>query len=45
MNKDFLHVNDLNESEFNELIDIAHSVKKKFKDNIDYSPLSRKQWQ
>ena len=42
MNKDFLHVNDLNESEFNELIDIAHSVKKKFKDNIDYSPLSRK---
>ena len=42
MNKDFLHVNDLNESEFNELIDIAHSVKKKFKHNIEYLPLSRK---
>ena len=42
MNKDFLHVDDLNEADFYELIDIAHSIKKKFKDNADYSPLSRK---
>ena len=42
MNKDFLHVNDLSELEFYEIINIAHNIKQKFKKNEDYSPLSRK---
>ena len=42
MKKDFLHVNDLSESEFYNIIDVAHWIKKKFKDNADYSPLSKK---
>ena len=42
MKKDFLHVNDLSESEFYNIIDVAHWIKKKFKDNVDYSPLSKK---
>ena len=42
MNKDFLHINDLTQSEFYEIIDVAHWIKKQFKENVDYSPLSRK---
>jgi len=42
MNKDFLHVNDLSELEFYEIINIAHNIKQKFKKNEDYSPLCRK---
>ncbi len=42
MNKDFLHINDLNQSEFYEIIEIAHWIKKQFKENTDYSPLSKK---
>ena len=42
MNKDFLHINDLSQSEFYEIIEIAHWIKKQFKENTDYSPLSKK---
>ena len=42
MKKDFLHVNDLSESDFYSVIDTAHWIKKQFKVNADYSPLSKK---
>jgi len=42
MKKDFLHVNDLSESDFYSVIDAAHWIKKQFKANAEYSPLSKK---
>ena len=42
MNKDFLHVNDLNKTEFEEIIENAKTVKSKFKNNENYHPLTNK---
>ena len=42
MMKDFLHVNDLNKTEFEEIIQISHWIKKKFKINEKFSPLENK---
>jgi len=42
MEKDFLHVNDLSYSEFNEIIEISKWIKNEFKKNSSFSPLERK---
>ena len=41
MEKNFLHVNDLNKAEFEELIDLSHWIKSKLKQN-NYSPMRNK---
>ena len=42
MNKNFLHINDLNAEEFHEIIEIAKWIKEKFKNEDNYSPLLNK---
>ncbi len=42
MDKDFLHVNDLNKIEFEEIMQNAKTVKSKFKNNEPFAPLSNK---
>ena len=42
MDKDFLHVNDLNKMEFEEIMQNAKTVKSKFKNNEPFAPLSNK---
>ena len=42
MKKDFLHVNDLTYSEFNEIIEISMWIKNKFKQGSLFSPLTNK---
>jgi len=42
MKKDFLHVNDLNHSEFNEIIEISKWVKNEFRQNSSFAPLKNK---
>ena len=42
MDKDFLHVNDLNKIEFEEIMQNAKTVKSKFKNNEPFSPLANK---
>ena len=42
MKKDFLHVNDLTYSEFNEIIEISMWIKNKFKQGSPFSPLTNK---
>ena len=42
MNKDFLHVNDLSQSEFNEIIEISKWIKAEFKENSSFAPLKNK---
>ena len=42
MNKNFLHINDLNAEEFHEIIEIAKWIKAKFKNEDNYSPLLNK---
>ena len=42
MNKDFLHVNDLSQSEFNEIIEISKWIKAEFKKNSSFAPLKNK---
>ena len=42
MKKDFLHVNDLTYSEFNEIIEISMWIKNKFKQGSSFSPLTNK---
>ena len=42
MNKNFLHINDLNTEEFHEIIEIAKWIKAKFKNEDNYSPLLNK---
>ena len=40
MDKNFLHIDDLNETEFKEIIQNAKNVKSKFKNNEDFFPLA-----
>ena len=42
MDKDFLHVNDLNKIEFEEIMQNAKTVKSKFKNNEPFAPLANK---
>ena len=42
MNKDFLHVNDLSNSEFNELMDLSKWIKNQFAQNSSFNPLKNK---
>ena len=42
MKKDFLHINDLNESSFNELMEISKWVKNKFRNYESYTPFDNK---
>ena len=42
MKANFLHVNDLSESNFKEIIQISHWIKKKFKNNDSFLPLTGK---
>ena len=42
MNKDFLHVNDLSNSEFNELMDLSKWIKAQFAQNSSFNPLKNK---
>jgi len=42
MEKDFLHVNDLNKVEFEEIMQNAKIIKAKFKNNEEFFPLSNK---
>jgi len=42
MQKNFLHVSDLNKAEFEEIMQNAKSIKAKFKNNEIFSPLSNK---
>jgi len=42
MDKDFLHVNDLNKIEFEEIMQNAKTVKSKFKNNEPFIPLANK---
>jgi len=42
MKKDFLHVNDLNLNQFNELIEKSKWIKNKFKNGEDFSPMKNK---
>ena len=42
MKKDFLHVNDLTHSEFNEIIEISKWIKNEFKQQSLFSPLKNK---
>jgi len=42
MDKDFLHVNDLNKMEFEEIMQNAKTVKSKFKNNEPFAPLANK---
>jgi len=42
MNKDFLHVNDLSNSEFNELMDLSKWIKSQFAENSSFNPLKNK---
>ena len=42
MNNNFLHINDLSESEFNEIIEISHWIKNKFNNNDNFLPLAGK---
>ncbi len=42
MKKDFLHVNDLNLMQFNELIEKSKWIKNKFKNNEDFYPMNGK---
>ena len=42
MDKNFLHVNDLNEAEFEEIIQNAKNIKAKFKNDEEFFPLSNK---
>jgi len=42
MKKDFLHINDLSESNFNELMEISKWVKNKFRNYESYTPFDNK---
>ena len=42
MDKNFLHVNDLSEAEFEEIIQNAKNIKAKFKNDEEFFPLSNK---
>ena len=42
MKKDFLHINDLSESNFNELMEISKWVKSKFRNYESYTPFDNK---
>tara|TARA_Y100001970_G_C14258129_1_gene877168 strand:- start:887 stop:1804 length:918 start_codon:yes stop_codon:yes gene_type:complete len=42
MKKDFLHINDLSNSEFHELMDLSKWIKAQFAENTSFSPLNNK---